>query len=87
MLDSLPRLRISNNIMRAFLHVMKEAGVPDVPSLETLRRRQTILRSLLAVPSRRTVSTHGNVFYVNDICEQIARVRMRALLEAFSAST
>ena len=74
MLDSLPRLRISNSIMRAFLFVLKEAGVPDVPSLDTLRRRQVQLRKEAAVPTQRHVSNHGNIFYANDICQQVAKV-------------
>lgn len=74
MLDNLPRLRISNSLMKAFLFVMKESGISDVPSLDTLRREQARLRVDAAVPTRRHVSTHGNIFYVNDICSQIAKV-------------
>lgn len=62
--------------MRAILFVMSEAGVPDVPSFETLRRHQKLLRAQVAVPTRRHVSSHGNIFYVNDISEQIAKVRV-----------
>ena len=44
MLDSLPRLRLSDAQMRTIIFVLKEAGVKDVPSLKTVRRVQKKLR-------------------------------------------
>ena len=78
-LDSLPRLRLSNAQMNAVMFVMREAGVVNVPSVKTLRRIQQKLRDRIAIPSIRKSSILGNVFYVNDICEQVARVRLLVL--------
>ena len=76
MLDNLPRLRLSGEHMKAIIFAMKEAGVPDVPSLETLRRTQKKLRSQYSVPSTRRESSRGNIYYVNDICSQVAKVNI-----------
>ena len=72
-LDSLPRLQVSDAQMRAFLFVLNECGVPNVPSLATLRREQKRLRSTIGTPTVRHESMRGNVFYVNDIGDQIAK--------------
>lgn len=74
MLDNLPRLRLSGEHMRAIMFAMKELGVPDVPSLDTLRRTQKKLRSKNSVQTQRHVSSRGNIFYANDMCAQIAKV-------------
>lgn len=75
-LDNLPRLPMSRAHMRAFIFAMREAGVDDVPSLETLRRYQKALRGQIAVPTNRKKSTRNNIFYVNDIAAQVAHVRV-----------
>lgn len=74
MLDSLPRLRLSNSHMRAILFVLKQCGVSGVPSLDTLRSVQKKLRKDASVPTTIHRSNRGNVFYVNDIAAQIAKV-------------
>ena len=75
LLDSLPRLRLSDQQMRLVIFVLKEAGVLNVPSLQTLRRVQKGLRESVAVPTERRISVKGNVFYVNQLGAQIAQVR------------
>ena len=75
LLDSLPRLRLSDQQMRLVIFVLKEAGVSNVPSLQTLRRVQKRLREDVAVPTERRISVKGNVFYVNQLGAQIAQVR------------
>lgn len=77
-LDNLPRLPMSRSHMRAFIFAMREAGVDNVPSLETLRRFQKGLRGHVAVPTVRKKSTRDNIFYVNDISSQVAHVRVLA---------
>lgn len=74
MLDSLPRLRLSEAQMRTIIFVLREAGVKNVPSLKTLHRVQEKLRKQVGYPTVRHVSPRGNVFYVNDIKAQVAKV-------------
>lgn len=73
----MPRLQLSDDHMRMIIFVLKECGVPDVPSLETLRRVQDGLRENGSVPTTRHETERGNIFYVNDIGAQIAKVSLR----------
>lgn len=81
-LDSLPRMRFSNAQMDILLFAMRELGLPGIPSLRTLRRAQDDLREKIAIPSVRHQSVRGNVFYVNDIASQVARVRCLVLSQS-----
>ena len=73
-LDNMPRTRVSDALMKVFLWVLRESGVPDVPSLDRLREVQAMLRDLSGVPSKPHKSAHGNLFYMNDIRSIIAKV-------------
>jgi hypothetical protein len=74
-LDNMPRLRISNALMKVFLWVLKEGGADDVPSFDRLRCIQQKLRSQGAVRSHPCKSSQGNIFYLNDPRDIIAKVR------------
>lgn len=74
-LDSLPRLRFSDAQMEVLMFAMRELGVRDVPSLRTFRRAQKKLRTEISHPSNRCESVRGNIFYINDIATQVARVK------------
>ncbi|KAJ6559278.1 hypothetical protein B0H10DRAFT_2169453 [Mycena sp. CBHHK59/15] len=65
-LDNLPRLRISNSLMRVFLWVLKEAKCKDVPSFDKLCRIQKKIRSECGIPTIPCISVQGNVFFMND---------------------
>ncbi|KIJ24240.1 hypothetical protein M422DRAFT_104627, partial [Sphaerobolus stellatus SS14] len=69
---NLPRLWLSDSQMRAIMWVMKEIGGRDVPSLDTLCQVQEKLRKTTAISSTKYKSAQGNIFYVNDIKQQIA---------------
>ncbi|KAF9644917.1 hypothetical protein BDM02DRAFT_3157045 [Thelephora ganbajun] len=66
-LDSMPRLRVSDSLMKVFLWILKECGAPDVPSFKQMRTTQATLRETTGVTSTLHKSTHGNLFYMNDI--------------------
>ncbi|KAJ7053538.1 hypothetical protein C8F01DRAFT_1375116 [Mycena amicta] len=66
MLDNLPRMRVSESLMRVFLWVLREAGAENVPSLEGLRKVQKELRAESGIPSIPCISPLGNVFFMND---------------------
>ena len=61
--------------MGVFLWMLREVGVRDVPSFAALRKMQSRLRTESSIPTRRYESTQGNVFFMNDLQEIIARVR------------
>ena len=62
-LDSFPRLRVSDALMKAFLWVLGQSGVRDVPSLKELRKVQEHLRAESGVPTEQFKSPQGNIFF------------------------
>ena len=73
-LDSMPRLQVSDGLMKIFLWVLKESGAPDVPSLGQLRAVQATLRDLSGIPSKAYTSAQKNLFWMNDIRSTVAHV-------------
>ena len=74
MIDNLPRLRISDSLMKVILWVLKEAGVQNVPSISRLRKVQQTLRQQLNIASIDCVSVQGNHFTINDPVALVAKV-------------
>ncbi|KAJ7614819.1 hypothetical protein FB45DRAFT_1108964 [Roridomyces roridus] len=72
-LDNLPRLRLSSSQLKMVLWIMKECGARDVPSFNEFRSMQTHIRKLVGVRSDLHKSDLGNIFYVNDIRDLIAK--------------
>lgn len=64
-LDSLPRLRLSDDQLKVIMWVMKECGTPNVPSFNALRNVQAKLKKEVGLTSDHHVSTLGNEFYMN----------------------
>ncbi|THU79169.1 hypothetical protein K435DRAFT_559741, partial [Dendrothele bispora CBS 962.96] len=65
-IDNLPRLRISDSLMKIIIWVMKECGVTDTPSFYLLRKFQKQVCETQGVPSVQCTSVQGKIFYVND---------------------
>ncbi|KAL4261149.1 hypothetical protein AB1N83_008369 [Pleurotus pulmonarius] len=72
-LDNLPRLRMSSNLFRMVLWILKECNVRNVPSYNAFRKMQKGLRETCGSTPKQCVSSIGNVFYVNDIRDSVAR--------------
>ncbi|KAI0682322.1 hypothetical protein BC835DRAFT_1424616 [Cytidiella melzeri] len=73
LLLNLPRLRISESLMKVFLWIMEQAGARDVPSFYRLQKIQKELRMQGGVSTTKFQSVQGNVFYINDPREIIAK--------------
>ncbi|KAJ6550905.1 hypothetical protein B0H10DRAFT_2379451 [Mycena sp. CBHHK59/15] len=86
-LDNLPRLRISNSLMRVFLWILKEAQCKNVPSFDHLRRVQKQIRADSGIPSIPCKSPLGNVFFMNDpraiIAQDWANPTTRKLIHVY----
>lgn len=73
-IDNLPRLRLSSNHMKLILWLLKELGVPHVPSFNSIRKVQKNLTEEIVSKPTPHISSLGNHFHVNDIRDAISRV-------------
>ncbi|KAG6818880.1 hypothetical protein H0H93_000679 [Arthromyces matolae] len=65
LLDNLPRLRLSDDHMRAIIWAMRECGTPNVPTFSALRKFQaSVTHDVLEKPEHHT-SALGNHFFMN----------------------
>ena len=64
LIDNMPRLRISDDMMKVFLWIMRECGVPDVPTFPELRRQQSILSECIKIDATHHESSMRNHFYM-----------------------
>ncbi|KAJ7037048.1 hypothetical protein C8F04DRAFT_1232758 [Mycena alexandri] len=65
LLDNLPRLRLSDDHLKAIIWVMRECRTPNVPSFSLLRKKQESLTREVGVTSQQHTSSLGNHFYMN----------------------
>ena len=73
-LDNLPCLRMSSSQFQMILWLLRECRVKDVPSFGAFRKLQQNLRQECGTQPSRHTSSVGNIFYVNDVRESVARV-------------
>ncbi|KAJ6549107.1 hypothetical protein DFH09DRAFT_1262788 [Mycena vulgaris] len=65
LLDNLPRLRLSDDHLKAIIWVMKECGTPNVPSFYALRKMQAKLTRDVGLKPRHHISSLDNQFFMN----------------------
>lgn len=79
LLDNLPRLRLSDDQLKAIIWVMRECGACDVPSFSALRKKQAALTEAVNLKTRHHVSSLGNQFYMNHPADLLALVSILCL--------
>ncbi|KAF9034577.1 hypothetical protein BJ165DRAFT_1534008 [Panaeolus papilionaceus] len=65
-IDNLPRLWISDMLMKTILWLLREAGIKFVPSFSALRQVQKNITDKKLVPTIQWKSPKGNIFSFND---------------------
>jgi hypothetical protein len=75
LLDNLPRLRLSDDQMKAIIWAMHECGTPSAPSFHALRKKQaSLVADLSNLQPRLHTSALGNHFYINHPIDLISLV-------------
>ncbi|KAJ7343866.1 hypothetical protein DFH08DRAFT_636894, partial [Mycena albidolilacea] len=72
-MDNFPRCRFTTAQISLIIQFAKNLGVPNVPSIKSLRNIQQSLQSNCGGVPTRIESMQGNIFYMNDIRDTIAR--------------
>ncbi|TFK22439.1 hypothetical protein FA15DRAFT_657497 [Coprinopsis marcescibilis] len=70
--ETLPRLRLSDDHLKAIIWTMHECGTPDVPSLSSLRKTQAKLTNAVGIHQKHHTSSLGNHFYMNHPAKLLA---------------
>jgi hypothetical protein len=69
-----PRIRFSRPQKEATLEFARLLGAPYVPSLHAYKEYRHVLKKAMGAPTRKYSSSLGNIFYLNDIGEALAKV-------------
>ncbi|KAJ7215182.1 hypothetical protein C8J57DRAFT_1600480 [Mycena rebaudengoi] len=72
-LDNFPRLRLSSSQLKMILWMMRQCGAKDVLSFNAFREMQRRIRKTTGVRSEPHKSDLGNLFYVNDVRDLVAK--------------
>lgn len=76
LLDNLPRLRLSDDHMKAIIWVLKECGAQHVPTFSTLRKKQAELTKDIGIRTDHHTSSLGNEFFSNSPANLFKLVRL-----------
>lgn len=85
LLFSSPRIPFSDSQKRAVLNWAKELGAANVPSLGAMKKCHNYLDELVGSPTQKMTSRAGDVFYINNVAEAIAKVRLACLSCLFNS--
>lgn len=69
-----PRMKFSRAQQKAVLSWGKQLGAEDVPTHNKFSSVQKDLLNMLGDPTSRQESSRGNVYYLNEIGDSIAKV-------------
>ncbi|KAJ7230002.1 hypothetical protein GGX14DRAFT_344444 [Mycena pura] len=72
-MDNLPRCRFTGAQLAVILHFAKKLGGANVPTLKSFRNTQKRLQSTCGSEPVKITSGMGNILYMNDIRESLAR--------------
>ncbi|KAG2064483.1 hypothetical protein BDR04DRAFT_1162485 [Suillus decipiens] len=73
LLFSSPHHPFSDGQKKAILNWAKELGARDVPSFDTVKKVQKHIDHLIGDPTEKVTARSGDIFYINNVAESIAR--------------
>lgn len=76
----LPRSVFSQRQLELFLWLLRVNGVDDVPSVRTMVALNAALQKLCGIETIEYLGKHGHRYYVNDISQIIAQVRVLSII-------
>lgn len=71
--DNMPRRPMSDEVLRMYIHMLKSFNIPDVPSLNTFRKRQKELREKYSLIPKEVRRNQSDSYFVNDLRHIISR--------------
>ncbi|KAJ3924218.1 MAG: hypothetical protein NXY57DRAFT_970430 [Lentinula lateritia] len=83
LISNLPRLRLSSAHFKLILWLLRNSGVPNVPSYYAFRKMQAELQKTCGHEPQPFKSVMGNYFYVNDPRDAVKRVRYNVIPHIF----
>ncbi|KAG2352045.1 hypothetical protein BDR07DRAFT_1180577, partial [Suillus spraguei] len=73
LLFSSPHIPFSDSQKKAVLNWAKELGAVNVPSVGMMKKCHSYLHELVGNPTQKMTSCAGDIFYINNITEAIAK--------------
>ncbi|KAJ7306731.1 hypothetical protein DFH08DRAFT_824682 [Mycena albidolilacea] len=83
LLDNLPRLRLSDDHLKAIIWVMRECKTPNVLTFSALRKKQASMTYEVDIKSTHHTSSLGNHFYMNHPSKLLAFVKVSGPISEF----
>lgn len=87
LLFSSPRHPFSDEQKKAILNWARELGARDVPSFDAVKKNQKHIDHLVGDPTEKVSARSGDVFYINNIAQLIARVCLLCYLGVYDTDT